>query len=82
MGQILRLALLFIGLWLIVRLIKRYLQGDPADRPPSSTSESRPGISAMQPCAHCGVYVPLSEACQADGKIYCCEEHARADQGK
>jgi ABC-type nickel/cobalt efflux system permease component RcnA len=82
MGQLLRLALLFFGLWLIVRAIKRYLRNDPPDHHPPAADPSRPGVASMQPCAHCGVYVPLNEACHAHGKLYCSEEHARADSGK
>lgn len=29
-------------------------------------------------CAHCGVYVPSSEAVKRGDRIYCSEEHARA----
>jgi len=33
---------------------------------------------AMVQCAHCGVYVPASEAMAASsGSLYCCQEHLR-----
>jgi uncharacterized protein len=33
-------------------------------------------------CARCGVHLPRSEARQADGQLYCGEEHARLGAGK
>lgn len=29
----------------------------------------------MTSCAHCGLYVPVSEAVRADGRDYCCPAH-------
>lgn len=31
----------------------------------------------MVRCAHCGLHLPSSEAVAADGRLYCCQEHAR-----
>jgi len=28
-------------------------------------------------CAHCGMHLPRSEACEAGGLAYCSDEHAR-----
>lgn len=33
------------------------------------------GAERMVRCAHCGVYIPSSEALQYRGETYCCEEH-------
>lgn len=33
------------------------------------------GAELMVRCAHCGVYVPVSEAVTDRGAEYCCEEH-------
>ena len=33
------------------------------------------GAELMVRCAHCGVYVPISEAVNDLGVEYCCEEH-------
>lgn len=33
------------------------------------------GAELMVRCAHCGVYVPISEAVNDAGVEYCCEDH-------
>ena len=33
------------------------------------------GVEFMTPCAHCGVYVPSSEALEYAGSSYCCLDH-------
>ncbi len=33
------------------------------------------GAERMVRCAHCGVYIPASEAIQYRGNDYCCEAH-------
>jgi uncharacterized protein len=33
-------------------------------------------------CARCGVHLPRSEARQAEGRLYCGEEHARLGVGQ
>ena len=70
MGQLLRIIIILIGLWLVLQIIKRAL----ADRhtPPSTKQAS---IAKMVVCAHCGLHVPETEAIRDGNKIYCCEEH-------
>jgi uncharacterized protein len=55
---------------------------DPADQvtPPASGAVSQTeAIESMLRCAHCGVFVPASEAVpgieQHSGQSYCCEQH-------
>lgn len=43
----------------------------PARQPGSGPSES------MVNCAHCGIYLPRSEAILIGGKTWCSNEHAR-----
>jgi len=35
------------------------------------------GIEAMVSCAHCGIYMPRSEALLIGKRTWCCEDHAR-----
>ena len=74
MGQLLRIVIILLGLWLIIRVVRRAL-GGPAPPPHSS---NLPPDTAVLPCAHCGVYIPQSETYMSDGKIYCSREHAKA----
>jgi len=72
MGQLLRIVILLIGLWLVLTIIKRALasrQHPPADHKV---------VAKMVACAHCGVHTPESEAIQEGSKHFCCEEHRKA----
>jgi uncharacterized protein len=47
----------------------------PRENPPASTP---PQVGeAMLPCAHCGLFLPRSEAITSanSGLVWCCEEH-------
>ena len=47
-------------------------------RPPLS-SEYRTGeVERMVCCEYCEVYIPVSEAVERSGKIFCCREHGIA----
>jgi len=72
MGQLLRLILILIGVWLIIQIIKRSFA------PPSRSSPAKPAIAKMVACAHCGVHVPESEAFQDGDRFYCSQEHLSA----
>lgn len=76
MGQFLRIALVLIGLWLILRLIKRALAKRHADSP----SPAPP--ADMLRCEYCGVFVPRAEAVTAHAKVYCSSDHADAGRNK
>jgi uncharacterized protein len=70
MGQLLRIIIILIGVWLVLKILKRALahrQTPPPDQPPS--------IAKMVACAYCGVHVPETEAIRDGDKRYCCEEH-------
>jgi uncharacterized protein len=37
---------------------------------------SEPTVETMQPCAHCGMYIPASEAVMdGNGAFFCCVDH-------
>lgn len=62
-------AVFAVAWWLVKRYLRSLAQkAGPAARP----SED------MVRCAQCGVHLPRSEGHMAGGKLYCCEDHARA----
>lgn len=74
MGQILKIALILFGLWLILRLVKSALARKrplpPAAPPPAD----------MLRCDYCGIYLPRTEAITVHAKVFCTREHADADR--
>jgi uncharacterized protein len=68
MGRLLVLIVLAVlAVWFIRRALRRL---QPGEKPLVKDGE-------LVRCAHCGVHLPRSEARQADGILYCSEEHAR-----
>ena len=76
MGRILVLVVLVV---LAVWLIRRALRAANRDQTPQAKS---PEVGDLVRCARCGVHLPRSEARQADGLLFCGEEHARLGAGK
>jgi len=75
MGKLLVLILLAVlAVWLVRRALR-------APRP-GEVSEKQPVQQDLVRCARCGVHLPRSEARQADGLLFCGEEHARLGAGK
>ncbi len=74
MGQLLRIIIILIGLWLVLTIVKRALAS--RQKPPTD----KPSVAHMVVCAHCGVHVPESESVQGGNKHYCSEEHRKAAQ--
>lgn len=78
MGLLLRLALLALLAWIILRFLQRMLglqvsvkrQGDTADSP------SDPQV--MRRCAWCRVHVPEGESTRSGGHFFCSEAHRDA----
>jgi uncharacterized protein len=73
MGKLLVLILLVVfGVWLVKRALRNAGkdEGAPAPVAPKASEE-------LVRCAHCGLLLPRGEARQADGSIYCSEQHAR-----
>jgi len=74
MGQFLRIAIVLLGLWLVLRFIKRVLAKRRSD------SSAPPPPADMLRCDYCGMFVPRGDAITASGKIYCSGTHADADR--
>jgi len=72
MGQLLRIIIILVGLWLVLQIIKRALGTR------KNHASRQPAIASMVACVHCGLHLPESEAIQKDGKHYCSEEHLKA----
>jgi len=76
MGQFLRIALVLLGLWLVLRFIKRALaqrrSGPPSAPPPAD----------MLRCKYCGMFVPRSDTVTSGDKVYCSDQHADADRAR
>ena len=72
MGQLLRIIIVLIGLWLVLQIIKRALAARQKPSP------DQPSLAKMVACAQCGVYVPETEAIRDGDNLFCCEEHRKA----
>jgi uncharacterized protein len=73
-----RLVVLIVLAVLVVWLIRRALR--TPSRPESGGGRHGDGRRLegdLVACAHCGVYLPQSEARAKEGAAYCSEEHAR-----
>jgi uncharacterized protein len=72
MRLIVLVVLVVIAVWLVRRALrasalrKSHRQGEPQVKP-----------GDLVRCAHCGVHLPRGEARQAEGALFCSEEHAR-----
>ncbi|MFA5913479.1 MAG: PP0621 family protein [Burkholderiales bacterium] len=68
MSKLLLLILAVVVLW---RLAKGSRRKERADSAPKPVPER------MVSCAHCGLYLPQSEAIGEEGRYFCCAEHRR-----
>lgn len=67
------LVLILLGLAVYLSLKKGRRRG-----PDSTTGGRNVPVERMVACAHCGVYLPLSESVGDQGdSVFCCEEHRR-----
>ena len=71
MGRLVVLVLLVV---IAVWLVRRALRGPGGDADPRARAEA---AAQLVRCAHCGMHLPRSEACEAGGLLYCSDEHAR-----
>lgn len=77
MGLLLRLALLALLVWIIVRLVQRTLGLKVTVKPQNDDSAaSDPQI--MRRCAWCKVHVPEGESTRSNGNFFCSEAHRDA----
>ncbi|MCD6042485.1 MAG: hypothetical protein K0R40_2088 [Burkholderiales bacterium] len=71
MGRLLILiALVVFAVW----LVRRALRGTAGRQKP-------PVQGDLVACARCGVHLPRAEAREADGRLFCGDEHARLGAG-
>jgi uncharacterized protein len=76
MGRLLVLILLVVlAVWLLRRALRGSRPAGQSGKPPLEQQD-------LVRCARCGVHLPRSEARQAEGALYCGEEHARLGGGK
>ena len=75
-----RFIVLIILVVLAVWLIRRAFRAKGNIQTPQSKAPGE--VGELVRCARCGVHLPRSEARQADGALYCGEEHARLGAGQ
>jgi len=72
MTRLLLIALAVIALfWLLRGARSRGKRG-------GQSRGSPPPLADLVACSHCGVLLPESDALEAEGRRFCCEEHRRA----
>lgn len=49
---------------------------NPTPPPPRPHIQRRGEVEHMVCCEECGIYIPVSEALEHSGKIFCCREHS------
>jgi len=71
MGRLIVLVALVVAVvWLVRRALRS--PGEEAD-----LRKRAQAAGELVRCAHCGMHLPRSEACEAGGLVYCSDEHAR-----
>lgn len=83
MGLLLRLALLALIAWMVLRLLQRMLgfKVSVSREDESLPSGSGNGPQVMRRCAWCRVHVPEGESTRSGGHFFCCEAHRDAFLG-
>ncbi|HLD14349.1 MAG TPA: PP0621 family protein [Burkholderiales bacterium] len=74
MGQLTRIVIILLALWLVVHFVRRALARHRQSSGPTANDPAR-----MVACAVCGTHVPESEAIRANDKVYCGEQHRKMD---
>lgn len=75
MGKLLLWAVVIIAALLITRIVtqkKPFIAAPRKDKAPAPT-----GSEEMVRCAHCGIYLPRSEALMSNDHTWCSLEHAK-----
>jgi uncharacterized protein len=70
----LRTLLILIALAVVVLAIKRLFS------PPRPRTDRQLKQGKMVQCAHCGIYLPESEAITREGRPYCSQAHLDDDR--
>ncbi len=75
MGRLIVLILIVvIAFWLIRKALRKARGAGPLQKEGAVQQD-------LVSCARCGVHLPRGEAREADGRLYCGEEHARLGSG-
>lgn len=74
MPGLVRVILLALLIWLIIRLYQRFKALGQQRRSTSQKQPTRP-IENMVRCEQCGTHVPEKEALEQDGHYYCSRDH-------
>ena len=77
MPGLLRIIILALLIWLVIRLYRRFKA--LAQQRRSDNQQRRP-IEDMVRCAQCGTHVPEKQALQQNGRYYCSRGHLPKDQ--
>ncbi len=64
-----RVALFAAVIWIVYSLYRKQMQ--------KRISTSRKTKEKVQPCEHCGVFVPEQDVVIVNDKVYCSHEHAQ-----
>lgn len=77
-------TLFWITVFFAVLLVSRYLSHQAAKKrfrdeqgPKATHNNPLPGAEAMVQCAHCGVFLPRSEALVSQNETWCNQAHAQ-----
>jgi len=78
MGKLLFWVLIVLCALVAMRLAVRSQQPPSTNprKPAKGRARSAKAAEPMVACAHCGVYLPRSDALQGYGQTWCCREHA------
>ena len=66
----LRLIILFLAVWLIGRVIRKFLM--------HGRGRDRAAMPRMVRCDYCGLFHPESETIVSGNHFYCCKQHESA----
>ncbi len=70
MRFLLIVVVIFAAIWLLRRALQGAAHRDERARTPPAPGE-------LVSCARCGLHLPRSEAREAEGRLFCSDEHAR-----
>ncbi len=75
--NLLRVILLAVAIWLIFRIVKRYL-----NRPSKTSSRIPPEPGDMVRCEQCGLHIPKIEAVRDNDHYFCSKQHLEQSKGE
>ncbi len=71
--MLLRLIVIAIAIWLLVRVGRKLL-----NPPPPPPQPSKQTFEQVVKCAHCGLHIPQNQAINEDNRWYCSPQHRDA----